>query len=172
MIYHSDSRAGVPRRADLAGQMRRLAVIAELVQAGLDHQGRPLSAAQVDFLSRRVLGSLGILACLRLLLLYLRRRRRTLVPVQHHCDSAFIVHDFPRWRLIVQLQRVDRLADYFRDRRNCWEYRKRTSCQLLADAKERKRVVFGAARRDNQCRWSIARVRDPQILRELKNLQI
>lgn len=31
MIYHSDSRAGVPRRGDLAGQMRRLAIIAELV---------------------------------------------------------------------------------------------------------------------------------------------
>lgn len=75
MIYHSDSRAGVPRRGDLAGQVRRLAVIAELVQAGLDHQGRPLGATQVGFLSRRILGGLGVLACLRLLLLHLRRRR-------------------------------------------------------------------------------------------------
>jgi len=73
MIYHSDSRAGVPRLGDLAGQVRRLAVIAELVQAGLDHQGRPLGATQISFLSRRILGGLGILACLRLLLLHLRR---------------------------------------------------------------------------------------------------
>lgn len=133
MIYHSDSRAGVPRRGDLAWQMRRLAIVAELVQAGLDHQGRPLGATQVGFLSRRVLGGLGIRACLRLLLLHLRRRRRALVPVQYHCDSAFIVHDFPRWRLIVQLQRVDRLADYFRDRRNCWERERENELSIIGD---------------------------------------
>lgn len=125
MIYHSDSRTGVPRRCNLAGQVRPLAVIAQLVQASLDDQRRPLSTAQVGFLSRGVLGGLGVLARLRLLLLHLRRRRRTLVPVQHHCDSTFIVHNFPRWRLIVQLQRVDRLTDYFRDRRNCWEYKEK-----------------------------------------------
>lgn len=160
MIYHSDSRTGVPRRGNLAGQVRRLAVIAELVQAGLDYQRRPLSAAQVGFLSRRVLGSLSILARLRLLLLHLRRRRRTLVPVQHHCDSAFIVHNFPRWRLIVQLQCVYRLADYFRDRRNCWEYKEKARHQFsaLQQAAARIRVVFGAARRNNQCRCEIRRM--------------
>lgn len=131
MIYHSDSRTAVPRRGDFAGQVRRLAIVAELVQAGLDHQGRSLSAAQVGFLSRRILGRLGVLARFRLLLLHLRRRRRALVPVQHHCDSAFIVHNLPRWRLIVQLQRVDRLADYFRDRRNCWECKKRKKKKIV-----------------------------------------
>lgn len=131
MIYHSDSRAGVPRRGDLAGQVCRLAVIAELVQAGLDHQRRPLGTTQVGFLSRRILGGLGVLACLWLLLLHLRRRWRALVPVQYHCDSAFIVHDFPRWRLIVQLQRMDRLADYFRDRRNCWERERENELSVI-----------------------------------------
>ena len=81
MIYHSDSRTGVPRRGDLARQVRCLAIIAEFVQTGLDHQGRPLGATQVSFLSRWILGSLGILTCLWLLLLHLRWRRRALVPV-------------------------------------------------------------------------------------------
>lgn len=62
MIYHSDSRAGIPRRGNLAGQVRRFAIIPQLIQTSLNHQGRPLSTAQIDFLSRRVLGSLGILA--------------------------------------------------------------------------------------------------------------
>lgn len=47
-----------------------------------------------------------------------RRRRRPLVPVEHHCDSALVVHDFPRWRLIVQLQCVDRFAYDLRYSRN------------------------------------------------------
>lgn len=171
MIYHSDSRTAVPRRSDLAGQVRRLAIVAELVQAGLDHEGRPLSAAQVGFLSRRILGRLGVLARFRLLLLHLRRRRRALVPVQHHCDSAFIVHNLPRWRLIVQLQRVDRLADYFRDRGNCWGGKeKRTNRVTLAGTRGWEYCVgggFGAARRWQSERVpviSIAGVRDPQIL--------
>lgn len=112
MIYHSDLGAGVAAWTDLARQVPRFRSVVQLVQAGLYDQRRPLATAQIGFLSRRILGALRIWYFL--LLLHLRRRGRTLVPVQHHGDPSLIVHDFPRRRFIVQLQRVYRLADYFR----------------------------------------------------------
>jgi len=37
-----------------------------------------------------------------------------LVPVQHTGPAAFVVHYFPRRRLVLQLQCMDRFADDFR----------------------------------------------------------
>jgi hypothetical protein len=38
-----------------------------------------------------------------------------LIPMQHHGDAALVVHDLPRGSLIVQLERMDRLAHNARD---------------------------------------------------------
>lgn len=112
MIYHSDLGAGVATRADLGRQVSRFTAMVELVQAGLYDQRRPLDTAQIGLLCRRILGGLRIRTLL--LLLHLRGRGRTLIPMEHNGDPSLIVHDFPRRRLIVQLQGVDRFANYFR----------------------------------------------------------